>query len=278
MSLSIRFVGFTLAVGCFCLPRLVAAQGGPLGDEGRTWFSLSGAATSWSTTTRDDGGFINSPGTQINAEDELNIQRRKPAFGLAFGRRIGENWRIELDWTTVSRSGNSVLTRDIRVNGDVFTNGSQLRTTVNVSGLRINGGWSLARSDAMEWGVSFGGQWITTTQSFERTISGGGNATVVRSSSGGNVALLPVLGLFGTWAVSPALQMTGRAEVGVLGGSYGQLNLAGLWRATPNLGVGLGLRHVQGRLNENGRALGGGTPWLLDFRSTGPQLLLNLSF
>ncbi len=252
-----------LVAGSLCLPGVSMAQGGPLGDEGRTWFSLYGTATSWSTTTRSDSGFVeNFRGTSVNVEDELGVQRRKAAAGLAFGRRIGENWRFEMDWTTSSRSGNTVLTRDIRVGTSVYTSGSPLRTTVNISGLRINGGRSLLRSDDLEFGVSFGGQWITISRSF---------GSYIDSS---DLAPLPILGVYGTWSPAPALQLTGRAEVGLRGGGYGQLTVAALWRATANFSAGLGLRHTQGNIDEQFIT----STLVLDYRATGPQLLLNLSF
>jgi hypothetical protein len=263
MSLFKRFGGIAWVISGLALSGNASAQGGPLGDDGRTWFSLYGTATSWSTTTRADNGFTEEfRGTSVNVEDELGVQRRKTAAGLAFGRRIGENWRFEMDWTTSSRSGNAVLKRDIRVGTYVYTAGSALQSTVSVSGLRINGGRSFVRSDDLEIGVSFGGQWITISRSFDRYIDS--NA----------VAPLPILGVYGTWSPASALQLTGRAEVGLRGGGYGQLWVAALWRATSNFSAGLGLRHTQGNIDEEF----GYSKLVLDYRATGPQLLLNLSF
>jgi hypothetical protein len=278
MSLFKSFSGLVVVTAGIALPVVASAQGGPLGDEGRTWFLLSGSAASWSTTTRDDGFFTDNPGSSIALEDELNVKRRQAAAGLAFGRRLGENWRIELDWTGTRRSGDAVLKRDIRVAGFVYTSGSQLRSTVNVSGLRINGGWSFARHDGLELGVSYGAKWLTLNQSFERTVPAGASPTLLLSSSNSHTALLPVVGLYGTWAALPALQLSGRAELGLWGAGYGDFSLAAHWRATPNLGVGLGLRHTQGKVGEKWGLLSDGAPWVLDYKSTGPQLLLNVSF
>jgi hypothetical protein len=275
MSWSKRFSGVAWVIGGLAVPGFASAQGGPLGDEGRTWFSLYGTAASWSTTTRSDNGFTeNFRGTTVNVEDELGVQRRKAAAGLAFGRRIGENWRFEMDWTTSSRSGNALLKRDIRVGTYVYASGSQLQSTINVSGLRINGGRSFVRSDDVEFGVSFGGQWVTISRSFNRVSANGSSAALDFSTSNTSVAPLPILGVYGTWAPTPAVQLTGRAEVGLRGGGYGQLSVGALWRATTNFSVGAGLRHTQGNIDEQFVS----NTLVLNYRATGPQLVLNFSF
>jgi hypothetical protein len=279
MSLFKRFGGITIAIAGLALPGLSSAQGGPLGDEGRTWFQLYGTASSWSTTTRGNGYLQDDPGTTVSVEDELGVQRRKLAPGLSFGRRIGENWRIELDWTNSTRSGTTVLTRDIRVDGVAYPANSRLRSTVSVGGFRINGGRSFLRSDALEWGVSFGGQWISTSRTLQRASVVGGNTTLDSETSRTDTVPIPLLGLYGSWAPSPSWLLSGRADVGLTGAGYGQLAATAAWRANANFSIGLGLRHAQGRINTQAFDLIVPLRTLaLDYRATGPQLLLNLVF
>jgi hypothetical protein len=277
---SFNFFG-AVAVACagLGLSAQASAQGGPLGDDGRTWFELYGTAASWSTTTRGNGFNQNDPGTTINVEDDLGVQRRRLAPGLTFGRRIGENWRIELDWTNSSRSGTTVLTRDIRVDGVLYAANSGLLSTVSVGGFRINGGRSFLRSDTVEWGVSFGGQWISTSRTLQRTTVAGGNTSLDIANSRTDLTAIPFLGLYGSWAPSPHWLLSGRADVGLTGDNYGQLAVSVAWRANTNLSIGVGLRHAQGRINTQAFDLIVPLRTLaLDYRATGPQLLVNLSF
>ena len=251
-------------------------------NESRTWLQLQATAATWRMQTRGAGSFGQQNTQPLQLESELGLPERGTISGIAFGRRIGQRWRIELEHTTSRRRGGTLLQRDVAAEFVTFKAGTPIQSDVKLSTLRINGGVSLLMSTEAEVGLSFGGEWVRLALLFEGSgvsnFSPPQTAPSAQRSEARDIAPIPMLGLYGHYAFAPAWRVTGRAEFGVDGPRYSKLNLGVQWRATPNLALGVGYRHASANLDEIFGFIACCSNLVLDYQSRGPTFSLDLSF
>jgi hypothetical protein len=110
---------------------LVAMVGTPVQaqstDPGaRVWLQAIGHAAKIESTARIDESFNGPRGTTIDLERDLNQDDRKLVGNLAFGVRLGERWRLELEYLQLRRGGSAALPRAIRFDGVDFAQGAAM--------------------------------------------------------------------------------------------------------------------------------------------------------
>ena len=81
--------------------------------EPRTWLQLQATSATWRMQTRGDYYFSRQSKPPLQLESELGLPERGTISGIAFGRRIGQRWRIELEHTSSRRRGGTLLQRDV---------------------------------------------------------------------------------------------------------------------------------------------------------------------
>jgi hypothetical protein len=262
---------FLGAAFAFSAASTALAQGIAPGSNNRTWFEPLLVAPRADTQVRIDGAFSGATGTPVALEDELGLDRRKAAAGLAFGRRIGERWRFEVELLSLQRSGDALLSRGLQIGDSSFAAGSTLHTTMQQQFYRIAGGYSLLRTDSAEVGIAIGG----TISHFVLDLLDVPVAPFVQQHTG-SVAM-PLLGLYFSAALAPSWQISGRVEGGSdSNGQHGTVILSTAWRIHPNLALGAGWRQMRGHVDGTDFfALGNAR---FDYRLGGPQAFVNLSF
>ena len=250
--------------------------------ENRTWLQLQATAATWRTQTQGDYTFGQQSKSPLQLESDVGLPQRATIAGIGFGRRIGQRWRIELEYTTSQRKASTLLRREVAADGVVFGVGTALQSEVKLAALRVNGGVSLLMTGEAEVGVLFGGEWIEVSRRFEGSgvpdINNPQQAPSARRTDNKDVAPIPILGLYGHYALAPAWRLVGRAEFGVDGASYRKLQAGVQWRATPNLALGAGYRHASANLDVLFGFIGCCTHLVLDYQAHGPALTLDLSF
>ncbi len=256
------------------------AQITPAEAEPRTWVQLQFTAASVRSASRADGPLVNQPGTLVQHESELGLARHGAWPSASAGRRIGAHWRIEGEYSASRRSGSAVLARDVLVDGYAFSAGSTSHSSVEIATLRVNGGYSLLHADGMEWGLSFGGHGLHVARRVAGLArdSGNGNVLLPVQADARDVGLQALVGAYGTLALGPAWQLSGRADVGVGGGTYAHVSLAALWRATPHIQLGVGLRATRADVDIHTGFISGTSHLVLDYRIAGPQAFLRAGF
>ena len=251
-------------------------------NEPRTWLQLQATAATWRLQTRGDYFFGQQSAPPLQLESELGLPERGTIGGIAFGRRIGQRWRFELEHTTSRRRGSTLLRRDVAADGVTFKAGTPIQSDVKLATLRVNGGVSLLMSSEAEVGLSFGGEWVSLARRFDgsgvRDFAPPQQAPSAQRTSASDIAPIPMLGLYGHYAFAPAWRVTGRAELGVDGASYRKLNLGVQWRATPNLALGAGYRHASANLDVLFGFIACCSRLALEYQARGPTLSLDLSF
>ena len=251
-------------------------------NEPRTWLQLQATAATWRLQTRGTDSF-GQPNTQpLHLESELGLPERGTISGIAFGRRIGQRWRIELEHTSSRRRGGTLLQRDVAADGVTFKAGTPIQSDVRLGTLRINGGVSLLMSTEAEVGLIGGVEWVQLARRFEgsgvRDRAPPQQAPSAQRTSFRATGPIPLLGLYGHYAFAPAWRVTGRAEFGVDGARYRKLNLGVQWRATPNLALGAGYRHASANLDVLFGFIACCSRLALEYQARGPTLSLDLSF
>ena len=255
----------------------VQAQQG-LEAEHRTWLQLYGTAGRWHMVNEGTDLFGVPASTPLQAEAQLGLPRQHAFAGIAFGRRIGQNWRIELDRTSASRSGNTVLATDLVSDGTTFAAGTALRTQISLTTLRINGGWSLLHTADQEAGISFGGQWLSVTRRLDGQHAPVAGTLAPASVRGSDVAPIAIVGGYGSVKLGSAWRLSGRLELGVGSDKLQQWQVGAQWQATPNLALQAGYRATRADVDLVFGFIACCSRMKLDYRVHGPSLALDLSF
>lgn len=253
--------------------------------EPRTWLQLHGTDAHWRLSIDSGSFYANSPGTLVSTENELGLPTRKVIPGLAFGRLIGERWRIELEHTSARRRASQVLGSDLKRSEVTFLAGTPLEADVGLSTLRINGGWAAWQTDTAQAVLLIGGQWLKISQRLN------GTATVDQAPPGGPAPmpgppgprtvdtsdLTPagLLGLQAQWQPAPAWRVQGRAEAGAE--QYLQLSAGVHWWPARNVAIGAGYRFMRAELDSTFCFIVC-SRFVSNFRIHGPTLSATLAF
>lgn len=249
------------------------AQGHPAGTAPRTWFEFQAYVPRLETTLQSDPAFSSGSGSRVDAERDLGVSSSGAGAGLGFGRRIGERWRFEADYLRLQRKGDTVLTRSLQIGDISYAAGARVETKVLFQFARIVGGMTFVQSDEAEFGFVLGG----ALQRLSLSVRDG--STSAFTTDWASAEAMPLLGLFFNSHVAQDWQLSGRLEGGAIGDSA-FVNLAAnvVWRASPNLGLGAGLRFLKGHTQTDDLDLFLVYNRRFEFQLGGPQLFVNLAF
>jgi hypothetical protein len=253
-------------------------------DEPRTWLRLHATGATWDVNSSSGVNFFNNPPSSALEDSTLGLPQRKAIPGLGFGRRIGQRWRIELDYTTARRRGSALLAGDLQVEGIRYLAGTRIESDQTLATLRINGGWSFYQDPQLEAGLLIGGQWLRLSQrlsgtaTFNTFVPPNPNPvpsapTPLRTVSK-DTAPVWSLGAWGSWAPADAWRLNARAEVGPVR----ELSVAAQWWWNRHLALGAGYRAIQGKVDERFCFISCGGQLKLDYRIHGPTLSVDLAF
>ena len=158
--------------------------------------------------------------------------------------RLGNRWRIELDYTDIENGGTGQLDA-IDLGGITFPVNVQAESNVKTRFISTRLGFSLVRNEAAELGLSLG----VSAASIDISLSG--SAEGIGSAEGQLTAdvPLPSVGIFGTIALTRNLSLGGRA--GLFSITYGddKGDLQDLFASLDyffgkNFGVGIGYKYI----------------------------------
>lgn len=269
------FLAAAAVSGAVCAQPIDAAH------EPRTWLQLHGTAGTWRMQTRGPGFLLSDGGSSIQTESELGLPRSKTVPGLAFGRRIGQRWRFEFEYSSAHRRGAAVLGRDLAVDGVVFSSGTLLESDIGLSTLSFNGGWSFLMSETTELGALFGGLWVSSSRNFQGQgqrpdLFPPGVSTPVSSSSSSELAPFALLGFYGQRTLADDWRLSGRFAFSK--NSNYQLTLGAQWAANRHLALGAGYRITRYKADELFGFIACCSYLVLDARIHGPMLSATLAF
>jgi hypothetical protein len=272
------FPARSLRPACVLAATLVAGSAFAEGPGDNFWFQLEYFYPTISSTARLDFPGTNVPGTKVELEDDLGLSDRKGTPYVLAGMRIGENWRIELEYYRLKRSATLTIDREIDWGDTTFPVGGSVSSKFDTDIYRLTGGWSFYRTPTAEAGLGFG---LHMTD-FKTQLSGQGSGpggVSFQTEGSDQLVPLPTIGLYGSWLVADSWLVRGRIDY--LSLSYEQYDgelvnaMATVsWRFAKNWGVGLGYRYVRYVVESTKSNFHGEIKY--DFR--GPTIFLEAAF
>lgn len=139
-------------------------------------FEAAGASVRLNANIRVAGS--SGSGTDIDAEDDLGLEKAKFQPRFAARWRPGRRHELELGYQFARRNGNKVLERRVEIGDSVFDVGAQLLTRMDTDQLFLNYRFAFMAKERTQVGASLGLGAILINTEFKGTISAGqGSAT-----------------------------------------------------------------------------------------------------
>lgn len=210
-------------------------------------------------------------GTSVAFEELLGLDNTSVVpQGLARWR-MSDRWRLELEYFELNRSSSRALTQDVNWGDETFPTGATVNAEFNVSVARLSAGYSFFKTPDKELGVALGFH-VTT---FEAELSNSGG----NQDAGKVLAPLPVLSMYGQFALTDIWALTGRMDAFKLSydpyqGHIYSLGVDAICQPWRHVGFGLGFRTLEMEVSAEG------SDWTGAIRTnyTGPILFLAVTF
>jgi len=202
------------------------------------------------------GGFYAKTDAVIGAEDLASPLKAEIDFNdlgldestatpMAYALlRLGNRWRIELDYANVEQDGSGFV-GTVDVGGITIPVGASVNSFVNTQFISTRVGFSVVRNETLELGLSLG----VSAASIEAGVSGSIGGV---GSASGDVSAdvpLPSFGIYGTLALSDKLSIGGRAglfsaEIGDDSGDLQDFFASIDYFFTKNIGIGIAYKYI----------------------------------
>jgi hypothetical protein len=214
------------------------------------------------------------PGTLVNAEDDLGLDKSRigPKFQALL--RFGERNRLRFDYFRLERNGFKVIDQPVAFRDVNLIITDPVHTDLNLKMLSVTYGYSFWRSDKLEIAGTFGVNLMdidarVRVQQDPRRID-------ERETKAGP---FPQVGIDLTWAISHRFYIDTRAQylkvnINEFDGSIGFYEFAALYRWRPNMSFGLGVSLFKAdvnsvKLNESG---------FFKFNTNAPEAFVRVAF
>ena len=245
----------------------------------RFWLRLGAFHADIDTRVRIDDAELGVLGTDFSFERYGMRDRKTLPTGL-LGARLGERFRLELEYFKLSRSGRAALDQSIVFQGTTFPVNATLDSRFRSDVTRASLGYSFVRTPQFELGVVGGAHVTKFEMLLQSTASAAGGTTRIDREEKNVTVPLPTLGVYGAYAFNTGWALNWRADVFSLkhDGYDGKLFNAQadlLYRLTPAVAVGGSLRYLDYRLRADSNDDLRGR---VNYKFKGPQLFVQVGF
>lgn len=222
------------------------------------------------TDLRIDPNLV-TPGTQVNAEDDLGLDESKLLPLAEITLLPGDRHLIRLSGFGLRRSARKELDKTFVFDDQTYLPGEQVDSTLNLTMIGLTYGYSIVKTQRTDFALTFGIQVI------EVEANAVVRSRVVRDSETG-VTPLPLAGIEGRFDFNDRWSAEGRVqylsvEFDEIDGSVLDARAALTWRLNPYLLLGLGYRHFAVKVDSRDVD----TPGFVDLRMAGPLLFMRAS-
>jgi hypothetical protein len=241
-------------------------------DE-RVRLSLGISRVSNSTNLRlDSSGGL--PGTQINGESDLGLDKSDIEAKFEAMVRVGERHRLRFDYFSLDRTGYATLTTPLVFRDVVLQVNDPVDTDLSLRTLGINYEYSFLHREKFELAATFG---INDTDISARARVT--TATRHVNQTEDQAGPFPTFGLDGTYVVSKRFYFDARAQyfklqVDHLTGSLGFYEAAAFYRLRPNVSFAIG--YTAAKVDLESRQTKTSGYFYLD--SKGPEAFVRVAF
>lgn len=220
-----------------------------------------------------------APGTEIDLESDLDMDKRETVPAVYAGARLWDRWVITGEYFRLDRDGSRALSRDIVFDGDTFAASATVDSKMKSDVYRLTINYIFLRREQWELGAGLG---MHATK-FDLRLSGAVRVGAAGLQSDTRrkdfLAPQPTIGVFGVYQPTPKIVINGRVEylsvtVGDYGGGITNAQASVAWRATDMVQVGAGWRYVAYDLDVKKSRYEAN----LDYNFSGPTVFLRLGF
>jgi hypothetical protein len=215
------------------------------------------------------------PGTYINGENQFGLDKSdfEPMFQATV--RVDTRQRISIDYYTLDRSGDSIVTGTPIAFRDVtFLPGDPLQTQQSLRTLGLTYEYSFWHSETLEIAGTVGvhAADISTTAKVQTST----RHIIQTNDEAGPV---PAVGIDATWVASKRFYFDGRAQyfsahINNFDGSLGIYEFDALYRFRPNVSFGVGYTELKAHL----AATEGQEAGRFDLTTKGPEVFVRVGF
>ena len=200
---------------------------------------LGGFAVSFDTNIRVDSDTL-GVGTEIDLEDDTNLDRNKTEANLSGHISFGRRHRLEYGAVLFRRSASTTIDRQIQVGDTVFNVNADVVTEFRNDVIKLAYRYDVVRRPAWDLGLLFGVSAFITDLTLSANAAGGG---MVEKED--FVAPMPVLGLHADVRLAKKWYLRARGEIFDfrLDDQKGSLNDGSVaidWYPFKNVGFGFG--------------------------------------
>jgi hypothetical protein len=230
------------------------------------------------TTLRLDGE-AGEQGTQIDWEKnfgEGDVYR----FRLDGYWRFGERHKLRALVFSSSRSGSRTFDDDISWGGETFPASATIEGKVKFSIYELAYEYAFMRRESYELAASIGVHYTDYRVSLATTVTGDGGAIDRHIEKAGSVgAPLPVIGVRGTWLLSPTFSIDASGQFfsltyGDIEGNLQDYRVVLNWQPKSWGGVGVGYDHFSVNVDVDSNNFSGKMNWAYH----GPMIFYSVSF
>ena len=249
----------------------------------RFWAIGGAFFTTSNSNLRLDNVALGSIGTTVDLETDIGLPVHKTLpYGLA-GLRLGKAFRIEGEYFKLNRTGNRSLDKSITIGDTTFNAQANVAGLLESTTYRVAVGYSPLLTDKAEAGVALGFHITDFRVQFigaGSVSSGSGIVTsALAAEERSQLAPLPTISGYGTYALSPVFALHGRADwlslkIGDYSGSLVELQGNVTARVIKNVGIGGGYRYTNYVFKAHKNDFSG----RLQYEFRGPVVFLEVAF
>jgi hypothetical protein len=214
------------------------------------------------------------PGTPINAEQDLGLDKTDFEAKLQVMVRAGERHRLRFDYFSLDRTGQTIATDPIIFRDVLLLPGDPLDSSMSIRTLGITYEYSFLHSDRYELAATVG---VNVTDISMRVRVTTETRHIDQSED--QAGPFPTVGLDGTYVISKRFYFDARAQymkanIDDLQASLTVFEADALYRLSPNVAFALGYSGTRAHLV----SFQAKTSGFFDLNSSGPELFVRVSF
>jgi len=213
-----------------------------------------------------------TPGTLLNAEQDLGLKERLNQGRIELIFRMLERHRLRVDYFGSDRDGDRALDQSILFGGKTYMVGDLVQSDLQCSMLGFTYTYSFIRTEHFEVGAGLG---LHLLQADAKAL----DVTLEQKAETSGVGVFPTPAIDATWAISQRFAWTARAQylsidVDNVSASLGDYHTDLQYRWARNFEIGVGYESIHAALNDLHSSQPAG--FVLNVR--GPEAFLRVSF
>lgn len=258
--------------GLLCaLPATASAQSA----RDRYWIEASYYWPSNKTTVYVEDRDSQEVTSNISLEGDLGFERTDSLPEFRAGAKLGGGFRVIAEYLAINREAHAQISRELGFGKHTFEASAEVSSRFETKIYRIGLGWDAFRGRNYALGVVGGLHATNFAIRLEGEASVGDASVGTVAEKRDALAPLPTVGAYALYDITPHFTLQGRIDyidltLNNAGGRLVNGEVSALYNITDNIGVGVGYRYVDYKLEIVKRDWVGG----IKYHINGPRVFL----